>query len=387
MKRFNSTHVTAPTCTALSRIGFIFPLLAGFLVFSGLHAQQKPIAYKDSTVVHFFQRTQGWSAGDGAFSIPLSDGSVLWTMGDSFIDTYDSVTQKVPCLFNTNNALLLQPRGDWNWRNTKTLDSRNPVTKTFFRDSTDNGDWYWPVSGIQLADTIYVYYSGIARAAGGLGFAPTDKDVLAKIKVPEMELVGYHALPDLNAINFGVGFIEDKKSGYVYAYGHKFRPDARQNDIYVARFRARRPTGSWEFWDGRRWNKDVAKAVSVRKDAGFTPMVCKVKDKYVIISSELSIGCDQGKDIYATVSDRITGPFSERRTIFTIDDTVQGHYPFFYVPVGHPEFINEQQELLVTYNVNGYGECVTGCVNNRMDPNHYRPRGARIPLKLIDPRL
>src|SRR5690606_18682961 len=109
------------------------------------------------------------------------------------------------------------------------------------------------------------------------------KDVLAKVKFPEMELVGYYGLPDLNGINFGVGFIEDKKSGYVYAYGYKFLGDTRHNDMYVARFRSRNPTGPWQFWDGRRWNKDVQKAVSVRKNAGFTPMVCKVKGKYVTI--------------------------------------------------------------------------------------------------------
>src|SRR5690606_24969483 len=50
-------------------------------------------------------------------------------------------------------------------------------------------------------------------------------------------------------------------------------------------------------------------------------------------------------------------------------------------------FINEQDELLITYNVNGYGTCVEGCKENRMDPDHYRPRGIRVPLQLIHPAL
>lgn len=357
------------------------------VMIAGCTQQKSMDVYKDSTVTQFFQRTSGWVAGDGAFSVPLSDGRTFWTMGDSFIDTYDEETGTIPCLFNVNNAGLLQPENNWDWTKTKTLDSKNPDTKTFFTDTTDNGDWYWPVSGIQLDDTVYVYYSGVEHASGGLGFAPTGKDVLAKLKFPEMEITGYDELQDFNNINFGVGFVEDKESGYVYIFGHQFLPELKQNDMYVARSPFSNLSSAWEFWDGEDWGKAVTHAVPVKEDAGFTPMMTRVKDKYLLISSEYSVGCDQGKEIYAATSDQPTGPFSEARTIHTIDDTLQGHYPFFYVPVAHPQFVNDEEEILITYNINGYGDCVEGCVENKMDPNHYRPRGVRVPLELIDPEL
>jgi hypothetical protein len=66
---------------------------------------------------------------------------------------------------------------------------------------------------------------------------------------------------------------------------------------------------------------------------------------------------------------------------------LQGHYPFFYLPIPHPEYINANDELLLTYSINGYGTCIPSCVNNRFNPTMYRPRGIRIPLKLIDPSL
>ena len=343
--------------------------------------------YKDSTVVEYFRRTSGWVAGDGAFSIPLSDGSTLWVMGDSHINDFNPETGTIPCLFNVHNAGLLQPADDWSHVGTKTLVGTEKGRESLFTDTAGHVRWYWPVAGIQLKDTVYIYFTGVERSSEGLGFAVNGKDKLVKLKFPEMEVVGYNSLPDFKGINFGVGFVEDEESSYVYAYGHRFRQKTGQNDMYVARFPRDKPAAPWESWNGTEWSNNYEDAHSIRKNANFTPMICKVEDKYLLISSELSVGCDQGNEIYVAVADQATGPFSEHKSLHTIDDTMQGHYPFFYVPVAHPQFINDKDEILITYNVNGYGTCLQGCKENKMNPDHYRPRGIRVPLKLIDPDL
>lgn len=58
-------------------------------IFVSFGQKSSDTVYKDSEVVNFFRRTKGWVAGDGAFTVPLSNGKILWIMGDSFIDTYD----------------------------------------------------------------------------------------------------------------------------------------------------------------------------------------------------------------------------------------------------------------------------------------------------------
>ncbi|RYZ94814.1 MAG: hypothetical protein EOP47_27080 [Sphingobacteriaceae bacterium] len=111
----------------------------------------------------------------------------------------------------------------------------------------------------------------------------------------------------------------------------------------------------------------------------------KIKNKYVMFTSEFSLGCDGGKRIWATVSAGLNGPVSPQRLIYTIPDQINGHTPFFYLPIAHPEYINEKNELLLTYSINGYEPCVPGCVNGRFNPDYYRPRGIRVPLSLLDP--
>jgi hypothetical protein len=172
---------------------------------------------------------------------------------------------------------------------------------------------------------------------------------------------------------------------FTYAFGGKQHDLA--SDVYVGRFKSAAPESDWTFWDGQRWTANVTNAAVVARGASTSIHVCKVRNKFLLTTSAFSVACDQGKDIYMATASRPTGPFSAQKKIYTLDDAYQGHLPFFYFPLAHPEFINEQSELLVNYSINGYEPCVKACVNGRAIPDHYRPRAIRVPLGLIDPAL
>ncbi len=349
---------------------------------------QAQTAYKDSTAIRFFQRTSGWVSSDGALSIQLSDGSSLWLMGDSHIDDYDTVTHTLPCLFQVRNAALHQPAGDWDWHHTQTLTGSGPGIKSYFKNSTNDQYFCWPGMGIQLKDTIFIYCGSLRNtgAGGAFGFANEGNDYWAKIKFPEMKVVGYTTL-SFNGIGFGSGFVQDEKKEYVYAFGQQFgKADGAKTwagtDLFTARFKTTDPY-TWQFWDGNNWSNDINKAKAVTNQPYVAFHVVQVNNHFVLTSTELSVGCDQGKRIYTSTSNSPVGPFNAPRLVYTIDDTLQGHYPFFYTPALHPEFVNEKKEILLTYCINGYDKCVEGCVNGRTNPDHYRPKGVRVPLSMI----
>ncbi len=85
------------------------------------------------------------------------------------------------------------------------------------------------------------------------------------------------------------------------------------------------------FWDGSSWNNAIEEAIEITPSPYNSTKVSKVKNKYVALKAEFSLGCDGGKNIYASTSDHIEGPFSAPQIIYTITDTVQGYYPFFYL--------------------------------------------------------
>lgn len=365
-------------------------IITGILFLSvscGQGQQESLTVYKDSTVIKFFQRTSGWIASDGALSVPLSDGNVMWLMGDSHIDDYDSATGTIPALFQVRNSVLLQPKGNWDWHHTKTMIGDGPGIKSFFKEIPDDNYFIWPGAGLQLEDTVYVYLGNLVKTGkGAWDWGSAGHDLWGKIKLPELDkVVEYSPLPDFGDITFGMGFVKDTTDGFVYAYGSKLDSFGSAM-VYAARFPVSDPNAAWAYWDGKNWNDDVNKADPI-DHVGSGVYVTKIKNKYVLISCELSVACDQGKEIYSATSDSPTGPFSPLKTIYTINDTLQGHYPFFYTVIPHPEYINDKDELLITYCINGYNPCIETFENGRGNPDHYRPKGIRVPLKLIDEAL
>ena len=190
----------------------------------------------------------------------------------------------------------------------------------------------------------------------------------------------------LTAFFSGVGFVPDKTSGFTYAYGDQ--QHFIGSDVYVARFKTKHPESDWTFWDGRNWNANVTNAAGIAQGASTSVSVCKVRDKFLLVTTEFSVACDQGREIYLLTSDNPTGPFLPRKKIFTVDEAVNGHQPFFYLAEAHPEFCNGDG-LLITYCINGYEPCVPTCVKGRMNPDYYRPRAIRLPLnpKSVQPQM
>ena len=346
--------------------------------------QPQAPGHKDTSVTNFFRRTSGWVSSDGGYTIPLSDGRTMWLMGDSHINDYDTATATVNCLFQVRNAALVQPHSNWDWHHTRTLTGNGPGIKSFLKNNPDDQFFTWPAGGIQLKDTVYIYCANMKNAKSaleGFGFAHAGNDFIAKIHFPEMNVVGYTPLQNFDEIGFGIGFI--KKDHWVYVYGQKFK--GLRNDLYVARFPEIQPCGPWQFWTGAQWSDSVKEIQPVASQTGIdgTFQVCQVKDHILLVSSELSVGCDQGKDIYTSTSNQLTGPFSPRQRVYTIDDTLQGHFPFFYLAVAHPEYLEDGKDLLFTYSINGYGTCVPTCVNGRMNPDYYRLKAFRVPVTAI----
>jgi hypothetical protein len=336
-------------------------------------------AYKDQQFTEFFRRTSGWTSGDGALSVPLSDGRVLWLFGDSHIDDFDPKTETTPCLFQVRNAGLIQETNES--MSARTLIGSGPGLRTWFKNSTNANEWFWPVCGFQEGNSVYVYLAALETTGkGGMwGFKAREHDYLAKIAFPEMTQISYLPLPNFNGITFGQGFVKDGEN--ILAFGMKRHGNG--SDVYVAKLKSSRPDKEWTFWDGQQWNTNVTKAAVITHGTSTSVHICKIKNMFLLTTTAFSVACDQGKEVFMATSKSPTGPFSSLRTIYTLDDVYEGHYPFFYFAVAHPEFINEKNELLVTYSINGYEPCVSACVKGRAIPDHYRPKAIRVPLEKI----
>jgi len=373
---------------------FVLVIYTSFKIIPIKHIQPKPrkaansfppdtgaaLTYKDPMVTNFFRRQTGLIAADGGFSIPLSNGKVLWIMGDSHINDYRASDGTMNWLFQVRNSALLQPFNNWDWQKTATLTGKDASIPSYIKFTEDKSNWIWPNSGFQLGDTLYVYSANMATAPGALGFGHGGNDLLAKIKIPEMTVAGYVQLQNFNGINFGISFLKNS-DGYMYVYGNKTAGMA--SDLFLARFPLSN-VAKWTFYDGTGWTTDVTNAKRIGQGQSNGVNVNRVNGKYLIVSTEFSLGCNQGNRIFLSTGDSPTGPFTPPKVIYKITDTVQNNYPFFYAAIIHPEYTNSKGEVLVTYAINNYPGCLPDHdANNRSLPDWYRLRGIRIPWSVV----
>src|SRR6266581_5890595 len=226
------------------RVAFLLLGLSGLAGPTTSGATETLQAHADEQFNAFFRRTDGWTAGDGAISIPLSDGRVLWLFGDSHLDDLDPKTGTMPCLFQARNAGLLQKANDF--QNALTLAGKGPGFRSWFKTSTNRDEWCWPLCGFQSGNTVYVYLSALRKTpAGGMwGWESIGHDFWAKIKFPGLGDLAYAPLPSFNGITFGNGFVKEGET--IYAFGGKQKGLA--SDVFVAQFPAAKPEADWAFW-------------------------------------------------------------------------------------------------------------------------------------------
>ena len=245
---------------------YTFTCLLLSALFQQAWAQTSP-AYKDIVFTEYFRRSSGWTASDGAISVPLPEGKSLWLMGDSYIDNFNAADTTIPCLFQVRNSILIQNILEATEFTTVIDYSQTGVNRTPVKAQPANNTYFWPGHGFAKRDSAIVFwqqYSGADYTHVG--------NYVAKIYTPGMkDASSIKQLKKLNlpnTVEFGNAVVVDSTTNYIYVYGMKpdwiiFRP-------MVARVPMDKDVGStsaWEYFNGTDWSTNVNTATQLMGDA------------------------------------------------------------------------------------------------------------------------
>ncbi|MEO6149476.1 MAG: hypothetical protein ABIN95_14355 [Mucilaginibacter sp.] len=346
-------------------------------------------AYQDNTITNWFKRnsaSMGSIAFDQAASVPLTNGKVLWLLGDTYWGpTQQHTNGKMDCIYIKFNTVLQQPTTS-NWTTASTINLTYAGEPQIFQHLTPATKLYWPSAGIQIGNKVYCFLtemqrSPLAYTGGAVGALDLTTNG-----------VGYTLLGGLNGINFGNGMIKGT-DGYIYIYGNKQKANWT-NDIYLARCLQTNPA-AWSYYKGTiggnvatasNWSTTVSTAVPIFNAVSSGVNVAKISTKYVLTNTAFTFGCENIRAIYGSTSTNLTGPFAygaqPRKVIYNIPDTKVGVAPNFYTPIVHPH-LTANSEFLMTYCINTWNPCVSSCINNEAIPDDYRPRAVRVPFSVL----
>jgi hypothetical protein len=300
---------------------------------------------------NFFRKDLFWRGADGASSIDLENGKVLWLFSDTFISGDSSGLRKNSKIIR--NSIAIQ--NGYNLKNcdlTFYWNKSNKQPKAFF--STHGKFWFWTGHGVMVKDKLIIFLMKVRAIKTGLGFEtfgwyavlvsnPYDDPSKWKMKYIEgPDTYGY--------IAGSAAILKDDK--YLYAYG---AVEPATHEVYLLRWELdkgyngnlERP----EWWMNGKWEErktrlPVPEPLFIAETEYSVHYDSSLK-KYIQIQS---FGFGEGK-IGIRTSDNLQGPWTNLY-LFYAPEYTGVKKPFMYSAKAHPEL--KAEGIYITYNVNSF---------------------------------
>ena len=296
----------------------------------------------------FFKKDPFWRGADGAATVALPHGRVLWLFSDTFVDQ-DSTGKRSNSRRMIRNSIAIQNSEDLGADLTFYYGGTGRDPDDFFKAPGKN--WYWTGHGIMVKNKLLVFLMEETATEKGLGFEAVGWHV-AVIENPSDSpgawIVNYYRGPESFGVVVGSSAVLQDR-GYLYAFGVK-EPDT--HETYLLRFRKKKllkgDLSGLEWWCQGSWTRGVraepAGASLFSGQTEFSVHYDSGRKKYIQIQA---YGYGRASIGYR-LADRLTGPWSEPILFYT--PPLPADTQFTYSANAHPEF--ESAGLYVTYNVN-----------------------------------
>jgi hypothetical protein len=326
-----------------------------------------------------FTRNKGWTGGDIAHTVPLTDSLILWLFGDSWIGHLENNTHsgsKMIC-----NSLAIQYGKAANEKNLKFYYlTKDKKPAPLFSPTEGKGQYWLTGGGIKTKNGLYLIASQIVKTddKSVFGFKSIGNTILAinnpfdepySWRVEEVKIPFFLNTEDTE-IDFGIPqFIKD---GNIYIYGVEL--SRKENDRYMLLARVTEGQilnfDKWEFYSNGQWGKDFTKADRLCNHYGaeysvsFHPFL----NKFITVYTELGMS----DKIMLRTAANPEGPWSEQIEIYKAPETGWSKNYFCYAGRAHIE-LSGLNDLLVSYVCNSFdfAEMVS-------DTRIYRPKFIRI---------
>jgi hypothetical protein len=347
------------------------------VAFASAEAVTQP-ARRDPAYDSAFRRTRGWTGADGAYSLKLSTGRVLWLFSDTLVGRVTRAGKRILDSRVPINALDVRAL-----HSTAALqDSADPGTvhfiipggeahpRTLFQPPDGRG-WIW-VNGAEAdarggATVLLNQFlrSSDPRFPFGKQEALWAADL--EVKDNDVRVRGYHRLdlfggPGLDETVMGAGVLQDGRWTYVYGargYGEKHLLIARVPRGHLADAQA------YLYFDGQGFVKDAAKVAELPLSVANELSVHREGRTYVLTSSTFA------GPVELRTAATPWGPWSKPTAVWVPPEV--GGKVFTYNAKAHPELSSPSEGLLVSYNVNSLDED-----ESLHQADVYRPRFLRV---------
>jgi hypothetical protein len=315
-----------------------------------------------------FHSDPRWLGADGAFSIDLGNGRVLWMFSDTFVARKPGDDRRHAAF--VHNTVAIQSGYDpshaimkFYWR------TRRGGPSEFF--PLEGRAWMWPGSGIRIGNKLLLFCARITSdsAKDSLGFKsvgwnaywvtnPDEEPTVWKLKV---------AAEISDTVIMASAVLRD--GGFIYLFGES----EPEHDLYLARLSvetlARGKFGPLQWWSGGGWQRAASSRHPIQLAAGTETSVQRDPSGTGFI--EINSRGFGATDIVMQRAQNVEGPWSPPQTIYRPPES-DAPFAFVYAGKSHAEL--KGADLILTYATNGPDEKVA------KNMNLYFPRFVKVEL-------
>jgi hypothetical protein len=316
-----------------------------------------------------FTKDKIWRGADGAASIDLANGKILWLFSDTFIDIQGTGKRSNSKMIN--NSIAIQEGHELEWAKISFYHKgtqKNP--KSFFE--LPGKTWFWIGHGTLISDKLIVFLFEEKSTKTGIGF----------------EAIGWYVAiidnPFENPLNWNIRYIKGsetfgvivgssavlKDKDFIYAYGVT---EPSSHEVYLLRLPINKlvkgDISELEWWIEGNWKtREEELPVPSPLFIGQTEFsVYYQEDLYQYVQIQ-TYGMGNASIGYR-LAEQPEGPWST--PVIFYKPHLKSQKDFVYSANAHPEITADG--ILVTYNVNNgdFGELVK-------NENIYFPKFVRI---------
>lgn len=326
----------------MKRIIFILFMIPGLLL-----AQEEKTAVKEVDN-SFFKKDNYWRGADGAATVELSTGKILWLFSDTFIDQ-DGTGKRANAKTMIRNSIAIQDSISLKSELTYYYKGTNQKPDDFFKVSGEN--WFWTGHGILVKDKLVVFLIEETSTNTGIGFDAIGWYV-AIIDNPKDSptkwIINYFKGSETFGVIVGSSAVLQDEN-YVYAFGVK---EPATHETYLLRLKKGElingKLSNIEWRINNKWTTDVQKEPkSSSLFIGQTEFSVHYDPKFKKFVQIQTYGIGKASIGYR-LADQLYGPWSEPVLFYT--PSLKEDKEFVYTANAHPEY--KSDGLIVTYNIN-----------------------------------
>ncbi|MCX5851756.1 MAG: DUF4185 domain-containing protein [Deltaproteobacteria bacterium] len=299
-----------------------------------------------------FREDPCWLGGDGATSVDLGEGRVLWLFGDSFV-CRDRPCSRRDAIIVRNSVAIQSGYDPASATITFYHGSEDDMPASFFPERDD--DWFWPGGGVLVEGRLIIFLMEIRGADNELGFdaAGWTAVIVENPRMPPGAWRFTEARVSPNAYGVIIGSATVLREGdYLYSFG----VHTKTHDVFLVRW----PVSSAvsgdlsqpEWWTGidggwmqEKLLRDLPAPLFSGGQIEFTVHREPRCGRYIQIQTKSLTD----PSLTVRLAAKITGPWSSADTFYT---PIEAGKPGLLVYAGEAQPALSGADMVFTYNVN-----------------------------------